>query len=62
MAGLALTGCSTGGDDDGTLNILIDNSEATGQLMQALADAYMEANPDVKVELEIRPGGAKATT
>ncbi|NUQ88501.1 MAG: carbohydrate ABC transporter substrate-binding protein, partial [Glycomyces artemisiae] len=58
-AGLALTGCSTGGGDDGTLNILIDNSEATGQLMQALVDAYTEANPDVEIELELRPGGSE---
>ncbi|MFG3341232.1 ABC transporter substrate-binding protein [Glycomyces sp. NPDC048151] len=56
-AGLAA--CSTGGDDDGTLNILIDNSEATGSLMQALVDAYTEANPDVEIELEIRPGGTE---
>jgi raffinose/stachyose/melibiose transport system substrate-binding protein len=56
-AGLAA--CSTGGDDDGTLNILIDNSEATGSLMQALVDAYTEAHPDVEIELEIRPGGTE---
>jgi raffinose/stachyose/melibiose transport system substrate-binding protein len=56
-AGLAA--CSTGGDDDGTLNILIDNSEATGSLMQALVDAYTETHPDVEIELEIRPGGTE---
>jgi raffinose/stachyose/melibiose transport system substrate-binding protein len=56
-AGLAA--CSTGGDDDGALNILIDNSEATGSLMQALVDAYTDAHPDVEIELEIRPGGTE---
>jgi len=58
VAAGALAACSSG-DDDGTLTILVDNSEATVNSVQALADAFTEANPDVKIELETRPPGTE---
>ena len=41
-----------------TLTYLVDDTQATTDTAQALADAYMEQNPDVTIELELRPGGA----
>ena len=59
---LALAGCSAGGSDsDGggvTLSYLVDNQEATVETADALADAFMEENPDITIEVETRPQGA----
>ncbi|WP_199037089.1 ABC transporter substrate-binding protein [Glycomyces salinus] len=58
-ATLALTACGSSGGDDGTLTILVDNTEATVDSVQALADAYTAANPDTEIDLELRPGGSE---
>ena len=59
---LALTGCSAGdsGSDGGevSLTFLVDNGEATVVTAEALAEAFMEENPDITVEVETRPQGA----
>ena len=60
---LALAGCSAGGSDSGeggetSLTFLVDNGEATVATAEALADAFMEENPDIKIEVETRPQGA----
>lgn len=64
---LVLTGCSAGsvvggGDDKGgasTLTFLADTSDASSKLSAGLAEAYMEENPDVTIEVETRPEGAE---
>ncbi|GAB3999030.1 hypothetical protein GCM10029992_26640 [Glycomyces albus] len=45
--------------DDGTLTILVDNTETTVDSVQALADAFTAADPDTEIELELRPGGSE---
>lgn len=63
---LALTACggsggSAGANEDGSveLSFLVDNSESSVALGEALAEAYSKQNPDVTVEIESRPGGAE---
>ncbi|MBJ7538757.1 ABC transporter substrate-binding protein [Marinomonas transparens] len=41
------------------LSILIDNNPDTVALTQALTLAYSKKHPDVKFEMELRPGGAE---
>ncbi|MFI7446292.1 ABC transporter substrate-binding protein [Nonomuraea sp. NPDC049714] len=59
----ALTSCgsdsepATGGSV--TLTFLVDNSQATMDTAKALADAFMQANPTIKIETESRPGGTE---
>ncbi|MWB97142.1 ABC transporter substrate-binding protein [Agromyces seonyuensis] len=59
---LALAGCSAGGDEstDGAveLSFLVDNSEALVETAGALADAFMEANDGITIEVETRPQGS----
>ena len=43
---------------DTTLSLLADNGAANVAALQALADAYHAAHPDVTIEIEQRPGGA----
>ncbi len=40
------------------LSFLVDNAPATVAGAQALVDAYEAKNPDVKIDIEQRPGGA----
>lgn len=65
---LALAGCSAGGgggEDEGTaeepvtLSLLADNSESTLLPTQAIVDAFMAENPEIKIEIEQRPQGAE---
>jgi ABC-type sugar transport system, periplasmic component len=60
-AALVLGGCSAGGggDENVTLSILVDNTDTTINTVQALADAFTAANPNIKVELEERPQGSE---
>lgn len=60
---LALAGCSAGGDSgsDGgevSLTFLVDNTEATVAIAEALTDAFQADNPDISIEVETRPQGA----
>lgn len=42
-----------------TLTYLVDESEANQASAKALADAYMAANPNVTITIELRPGGTE---
>ncbi|GAA5037140.1 raffinose/stachyose/melibiose transport system substrate-binding protein [Thermocatellispora tengchongensis] len=67
LAALALaasTSCGSGsepaaGDGTVTLSFLVDNSQATLDTAKAMADAFMKANPTIKIETESRPGGTE---
>ncbi|MFD0476026.1 ABC transporter substrate-binding protein [Nonomuraea thailandensis] len=65
LAMAALTSCGSGtgaepaADGTTTLKFLIDNSQATVDTAKALTDAFMKANPTIKVETETRPGGSE---
>ncbi|WP_220040223.1 ABC transporter substrate-binding protein [Nonomuraea aridisoli] len=59
----ALTSCGSGSEPaaDGTtmLSFLVDNSPASLDTAKALTDAFMQANPDITIETETRPGGSE---
>ncbi|MGA4989497.1 ABC transporter substrate-binding protein [Nonomuraea bangladeshensis] len=63
----ALTSCGSGsGSNAGspgggtvTLKFLVDNNQATVSTAKALTDAFMQANPTIKIETETRPGGSE---
>ncbi|WP_197094100.1 ABC transporter substrate-binding protein [Nonomuraea sp. SBT364] len=63
LAMTALTSCGSGPEpaSDGTvtLSFLVDNSQATVDTAKALADAFMRADPTIKIETETRPGGSE---
>ncbi|GAA2888020.1 ABC transporter substrate-binding protein [Nonomuraea rubra] len=63
LAMAALTSCGSSSEPaaDGTttLKFLVDNSQATVDTAKALADAFMQANPTIKIETETRPGGSE---
>ncbi|NUP62309.1 MAG: extracellular solute-binding protein [Nonomuraea sp.] len=63
LATAALTSCGSGSgsDADGTvtLKFLVDNSQATVDTAKALADAFTQANPKIKIDTETRPGGSE---
>ncbi|MET8864742.1 extracellular solute-binding protein [Nonomuraea sp. NPDC004580] len=62
MAALTSCGSDSGGESGGgtvTLKFLVDNSQATVDTAKALADAFMKANPTIKIETETRPGGSE---
>ncbi len=44
---------------DVTLSFLVDNTESTVKVAEALAAAFTAKNPTIKVEVETRPGGAE---
>ncbi|NQX29215.1 extracellular solute-binding protein [Microbacteriaceae bacterium VKM Ac-2854] len=59
---LTLTGCSTSGggsSDGGSLSILVDNSEDSVTLWNALAEKFEAENPDITVDIETRPQGSE---
>ncbi len=41
------------------LGFLVDNNPATVKFSQALIDAFMAKNPDIKINLDTRPGGTE---
>lgn len=54
--GLMMTSCGSKKDDPNTLTIWMHNNEESWvKSYQAIADAYMEANPDVKIQFESFP-------
>jgi raffinose/stachyose/melibiose transport system substrate-binding protein len=62
---LALGACSAGSlgsSDEGgatTLSFLVDNSDASLKASEAVATAFTAKNPDIKVEVQTRPGGSE---
>ena len=62
---LALAACSPGdlgsSDDEGrtTLTFLVDNSDASVRPAEGLAEAFMAENPDIAIEVEVRPQGGE---
>lgn len=63
LAMAALTSCGSGSgpaaDGTVTLSLLVDNSEASVDTAKALTDAFMQANPTIKIDTETRPGGSE---
>jgi len=57
-ATIAASGGASGGAEV-TLSYLVDDSQATKDMTNALADAYMAKHPNVKITIETRPGGTE---
>ncbi|MET7337902.1 extracellular solute-binding protein [Nonomuraea sp. NPDC005650] len=63
----ALTSCGSGSgsgsepaaDGTVTLKFLVDNGQATVDTAKAMTDAFMQANPKIKIETETRPPGSE---
>jgi raffinose/stachyose/melibiose transport system substrate-binding protein len=73
VSAVALTACGAGSlgssDEDGggegggvSITYLTDSAETTVAGAEGVIAAFEEANPDISVKLETRPGGPKATT
>ncbi|HLU60496.1 MAG TPA: extracellular solute-binding protein [Pseudonocardia sp.] len=63
-AAMALAGCSAGSlgssSGDGVLlTFLVSSNQSTVSAAEALAEAFMQQNPDITVEVETRPGGSE---
>ncbi|UFU03045.1 ABC transporter substrate-binding protein [Ruania suaedae] len=60
-AALALSACSGGGSDDGSVEItfLTTAEEADVELAEQLISAFNEDNPDVTINVDTRPGGTE---
>lgn len=58
---LVLAGCSSSAADGGATEItfLTSNDAPNPETAEALAEAFEAENPDVRVDVEIRPGGAE---
>jgi raffinose/stachyose/melibiose transport system substrate-binding protein len=64
LAMVAVTACGSGSsgsaaDGDVTLSFLMANDQATVATTKALADAFMRANPTIKIKTDIVPGGTE---
>ncbi|MGP3960616.1 ABC transporter substrate-binding protein [Nonomuraea sp. 3N208] len=65
LATAALTSCGSGSgaepatDGTTTLTFLVDNGPGTVNSAKALTEAFMKANPKIKIETETRPGGSE---
>jgi len=59
-AGVVMAFAASGpslGQDKVTLSFLVDNAPSTVAISEALAAAYEAKNPNIKIEVESRPGG-----
>ncbi|MBK8027656.1 MAG: carbohydrate ABC transporter substrate-binding protein [Chloroflexi bacterium] len=56
---LALSISAVGAQDSISLIYLVDDSQNSQDMAQALADAYTALNPNVTIEIESRPGGTE---
>jgi len=60
---LVLAGCAGSSEpaegEPVVLTMLIDNTDVTQQITQALADAFEAQNPDITIEFETRPQGGE---
>ncbi len=71
VSAIGLAACSSGGEEGPAasasgdtaepveLSMLIDNGELTIGIAEALVAAYEEANPNVTIDIEQRPGGTE---
>ncbi|MEV4577807.1 extracellular solute-binding protein [Nonomuraea jabiensis] len=63
LALAALTSCGSGSEPaaDGTvtLSFMTGSDQSTVDTSKALADAFMQANPKIKVKIENQPGGSE---
>ncbi|GAA2878325.1 hypothetical protein GCM10010517_40360 [Streptosporangium fragile] len=63
LATAALTSCGSGAEPaaDGTvtLTFMTGSDQSTVDTSKALADAFMKANPRIKIEVENQPGGGE---
>jgi raffinose/stachyose/melibiose transport system substrate-binding protein len=62
VATAALTSCGSGSESAGgtvTLSFMTGSDQAAVDTTKALADAFMKANPTIKIETETRPGGSE---
>lgn len=56
---MMIASVSVAQDEEVTLTYLVDDSVPTVARSTALAEAYMEMNPNVEIIIETRPGGAE---
>jgi raffinose/stachyose/melibiose transport system substrate-binding protein len=56
---LVLSVSAVSAQDSVTLTYLVDDSQNSQDMAQALADAYMAQHPDVTITIESRPGGTE---
>ncbi|MEU7747562.1 ABC transporter substrate-binding protein [Nonomuraea sp. NPDC049158] len=63
LAMAALTSCGSGSEPaaDGTvtLSFMTGSDQSTVDTTKALANAFMQANPKIKIEIETQPGGSE---
>ncbi|GAA4930959.1 raffinose/stachyose/melibiose transport system substrate-binding protein [Nonomuraea thailandensis] len=63
LATAALTSCGsssqTSADGTTTLTFMTGNDQSTVDTSKALANAFMKANPTIKIEMEHQPGGSE---
>lgn len=63
LATVVLTSCGKGSDSaaDGTitLSFMTGSDQSTVATSKALADAFMQANPKIKIQIENQPGGSE---
>ncbi|MEV1243318.1 ABC transporter substrate-binding protein [Nonomuraea sp. NPDC049750] len=63
LAMAALTSCGSGSEQaaDGTvtLSFMTGSDQSTVDTTKALANAFMQANPKIKIEIETQPGGSE---
>lgn len=63
----ALTSCGSGSgsgaepaaDGTVTLKYLVDNGQGAVDTAKAMTEAFMKANPKIKIEMETRPAGSE---
>ncbi|WP_408640063.1 ABC transporter substrate-binding protein [Devosia ureilytica] len=57
--GLMLSAGAVSAQQSGYLSILVDNGPQSIATMEAWAEAYKAKNPDVTIDIEVRPGGGE---
>lgn len=57
--GLMLTASAVNAQQSGYLSFLIDNGPQSVAVAEAWVAAYTEKNPDVTIDIEVRPGGGE---
>ncbi|WIJ26371.1 ABC transporter substrate-binding protein [Devosia sp. RR2S18] len=57
VLGMLLTASAVQAQQSGNLSILTDNGPQSVAIMEAWAEAYKAKNPDVTIDIEVRPGG-----
>ena len=57
--GMLMTASAVQAQQSGYLSILVDNGPQSIATMEAWAEAYKAMNPDVTIDIEVRPGGGE---